>query len=135
MTIVPAQVSACRCRPEGRPVGRRRLYRRPRRFAAHRPGRHAPAPGGPGPRPHRPQRLGQVDLARALVGVWPTLRGEIRLDGAALDQWEPDPLGRNIGYLPQDVELFEGTIAENISRFQPDAKPEDVIAAADRWRP
>ena len=47
--------------PQGRPVGRRRLYRRPRRFAAHRPGRHAPAPGGPGPRPHRPQRLGQVD--------------------------------------------------------------------------
>ena len=62
--------------------------------------------------------------------MWPTLRGEIRLDGAALDQWEPDPLGRHIGYLPQDVELFEGTIAENISRFQPDAKPEDVIAAA-----
>ncbi|MBD2745646.1 type I secretion system permease/ATPase [Microvirga sp. BT688] len=77
-----------------------------------------------------PSASGKSTLARALVGVWPTLRGEIRLDGAALDQWEVDPLGRNIGYLPQDVELFEGTIAENIARFQPDAKPDDVIAAA-----
>src|SRR5919112_4355910 len=77
-----------------------------------------------------PSASGKSTLARALVGVWPTLRGEIRLDGAALDQWEADPLGRNIGYLPQDVELFEGTIAENIARFQPDAKPDDVIAAA-----
>jgi len=77
-----------------------------------------------------PSASGKSTLARALVGVWPTLRGEIRLDGAALDQWEADPLGRHIGYLPQDVELFEGTIAENISRFQPDAKPDDVIAAA-----
>ncbi len=77
-----------------------------------------------------PSASGKSTLARALVGVWPAMRGEIRLDGAALDQWEPDPLGRHIGYLPQDVELFEGTVAENISRFQPDAKPEAVIAAA-----
>ncbi|MEZ0169281.1 type I secretion system permease/ATPase [Microvirga sp. TS319] len=77
-----------------------------------------------------PSASGKSSLARALVGVWPTLRGEIRLDGAALDQWEPDNLGRHIGYLPQDVELFEGTVAENISRFHPNAKPEDVIAAA-----
>ena len=77
-----------------------------------------------------PSASGKSTLARTLVGVWSTMRGEIRLDGAALDQWEPDALGRHVGYLPQDVELFEGTIAENISRFQPDAKPEDVIAAA-----
>jgi ATP-binding cassette subfamily C protein len=77
-----------------------------------------------------PSASGKSTLARTLVGVWSTMRGEIRLDGAALDQWEPDALGRHVGYLPQDVELFEGTIAENISRFQPNAKPEDVIAAA-----
>ncbi len=77
-----------------------------------------------------PSASGKSTLARALVGVWSTMRGDIRLDGAALDQWEPDALGRHVGYLPQDVELFEGTIAENISRFQPDAKAEDVISAA-----
>ncbi|HEU6441471.1 MAG TPA: type I secretion system permease/ATPase [Microvirga sp.] len=77
-----------------------------------------------------PSASGKSTLARALVGVWPTLRGEIRLDGAALDQWEPDSLGRHIGYLPQDVELFEGTVAENISRFHPNPKSDDIIAAA-----
>jgi ATP-binding cassette subfamily C protein len=77
-----------------------------------------------------PSASGKSTLARALVGVWPTLRGDIRLDGAAIEQWESDQLGRHIGYLPQDVELFDGTVAENIARFQPDAKPEAVIAAA-----
>lgn len=77
-----------------------------------------------------PSASGKSTLARALVGVWPTLRGEIRLDGAALDQWESDALGRHIGYLPQDVELFEGTVAENIARFEPDASPEAILAAA-----
>jgi ATP-binding cassette subfamily C protein len=77
-----------------------------------------------------PSASGKSSLARALVGVWPSMRGEIRLDGAALDQWEPDMLGRHIGYLPQDVELFEGTVAENIARFQQNARPEDIIAAA-----
>jgi ATP-binding cassette subfamily C protein len=77
-----------------------------------------------------PSASGKSTLARALVGVWPLLRGEVRLDGATLDQWEPDMLGPHIGYLPQDVELFEGTIAENIARFRSDASAESVIAAA-----
>jgi ATP-binding cassette subfamily C protein len=58
------------------------------------------------------------------------VRGKVRLDGAALDQWSSDMLGRHIGYLPQDVELFGGTIAQNISRFDPDATSEGIIAAA-----
>ena len=77
-----------------------------------------------------PSASGKSTLARALVGVWPTLRGEVRLDGATLDQWDADALGRHVGYLPQDVELFEGTVAENIARFQPDAAPDAIIAAA-----
>ncbi|MBM6593350.1 type I secretion system permease/ATPase [Microvirga pudoricolor] len=77
-----------------------------------------------------PSASGKSSLARALVGVWPTLRGEVRLDGASIDQWEPDALGAHVGYLPQDVELFDGTIAENISRFRPKADPEAIIKAA-----
>src|SRR3978361_1861500 len=69
-------------------------------------------------------------LVRALVGVWQPVRGKVRLDGAALDQWSPDVLGRHIGYLPQDVELFAGSVAQNISRFDPDASSDAVIAAA-----
>ncbi len=67
---------------------------------------------------------------RAIVGVWPAIQGKIRIDGAALDQWSPDALGPHIGYLPQDMELFAGTVAENIARFEPDAPSESVIAAA-----
>jgi ATP-binding cassette subfamily C protein len=70
-----------------------------------------------------PSASGKSTMARALVGVWPVLRGEVRLDGATLDQWEPDDLGRHIGYLPQDVELFEGSVAENIARFRPRPRP------------
>src|SRR5215470_6742870 len=73
---------------------------------------------------------GKSTLARALVGVWPASRGMIRLDGATLDQWSADDLGRYIGYLPQDVALFDGTIAENIARFEEGADSEAILRAA-----
>lgn len=77
-----------------------------------------------------PSGSGKSSLIRALVGVWMPARGKVRLDGAALDQWAPDEIGRHIGYLPQDVELFAGTVAQNISRFDPEAKSDGIIAAA-----
>jgi ATP-binding cassette subfamily C protein len=77
-----------------------------------------------------PSGSGKSSLIRALVGVWQPLRGKVRLDGAALDQWSSDMLGPHIGYLPQDVELFTGTVAQNISRFDPQAKSDEIIAAA-----
>lgn len=77
-----------------------------------------------------PSASGKSTFVRALVGAWPSLRGTIRLDHAALDQWDPEVLGRDIGYLPQDIELFDGTVADNISRFDRDASPADVLAAA-----
>lgn len=77
-----------------------------------------------------PTGAGKSTLARALVGVWPRIRGKVQLDGADIRQWDPDQLGRHVGYLPQEVELFDGTIAENISRFQPEAEPEQIVQAA-----
>jgi PrtD family type I secretion system ABC transporter len=77
-----------------------------------------------------PSGSGKSSLVRALVGVWTPVRGKVRLDGAALDQWSSDVLGRHIGYLPQDVELFAGSVAQNISRFDPDASSDDIIVAA-----
>jgi ATP-binding cassette subfamily C protein len=75
-----------------------------------------------------PSASGKSSLARAIVAVWQPARGIVRVDGAALEQW-PD-LGRHIGYLPQDVELFDGTVAQNIARFEPEPDPAAIIAAA-----
>lgn len=73
---------------------------------------------------------GKSTLARALVGYWPAAAGEIRLGGATLDQYDPNRLGEHIGYLPQSVTLFPGTVAENIARMAPSPDPEAVIQAA-----
>lgn len=77
-----------------------------------------------------PSAAGKSSLVRALVGIWPTVRGKVRLDGADLDQWCKTGIGDHIGFLPQAVELFAGSVAENISRFAPDAPPELIVAAA-----
>lgn len=77
-----------------------------------------------------PSAAGKSTLARALTGVWPASRGVIRLDGAALASWSAEDLGRHIGYLPQDVQLFDGTITENIARFQESPDSQLVIAAS-----
>ncbi|CAN7732045.1 type I secretion system permease/ATPase [Phyllobacterium sp. LjRoot231] len=81
-----------------------------------------------------PSASGKSPLARLLVGAWTPLRGTIRLDGATLDQWSPAVLGRHVGYLPQDVDLIEGTVAENIASFDPQAEPEAIIEAAKAAR-
>jgi len=77
-----------------------------------------------------PSASGKSTLVRALVGIWKPLKGEVRLDGAALAQWDAAELGQHIGYLPQDIELFDGTVAQNIGRFLPDALDEAIVAAA-----
>ncbi len=77
-----------------------------------------------------PSAAGKSTLARALVGVEPLRSGEIKLDGAKINQWDRDALGRFIGFLPQEVELFSGTAAQNIARFQEGAKADDIIDAA-----
>lgn len=78
-----------------------------------------------------PSGAGKSTLARGLVGVWPIVRGDLRFDGAMQDQWHPEDLGKLIGYLPQSVELFDGTVADNIARFWPDRDDGSVVAAAD----
>lgn len=77
-----------------------------------------------------PSGGGKSTLARALTGVWPQLRGNIRLDGADIAQWSGDDLGRYIGYVPQDVALLDATVGENISRLNPDADGAAILAAA-----
>jgi ABC-type protease/lipase transport system fused ATPase/permease subunit len=77
-----------------------------------------------------PSASGKSSLARALVGLWPAIHGSVRLGGAELGHYDRDRLGRLLGYLPQDVILFPGSVHENIARFDPEAKPEDVVKAA-----
>ena len=77
-----------------------------------------------------PSGAGKSSLGRALIGAWRPARGTIRFDGASLDQWDPEHFGEWVGYLPQSVELLDGTIAQNIARFDPDATSEGVLAAA-----
>lgn len=76
-----------------------------------------------------PSAAGKSTLARVLVGVWPTMSGAVRLDGSDLQHWAPEQLGQHIGYLPQDIELFSGTIAENIARFVDDEDSKVIDAA------
>jgi len=73
---------------------------------------------------------GKTSLSKALVGIWPAQHGVVRLDGAAIDQWRNEDLGRHVGYLPQDVALFDGTVAENICRFDPGATSDAILKAA-----
>ncbi|MEL7231499.1 MAG: type I secretion system permease/ATPase, partial [Pseudomonadota bacterium] len=79
-----------------------------------------------------PSAAGKSTLAKLLVGVWMPQRGSIRLDGATFDQWDRDRIGSFIGYLPQQVELFVGTVADNIARFDPNATDEAIVEAA-KW--
>ncbi len=79
-----------------------------------------------------PSASGKSTLARAIAGIWKPAAGTMRLDGAALDQYSDADLGRHIGYLPQDIALFDGTVAENIARMSEAPDPEQVILAARR---
>ncbi len=76
-----------------------------------------------------PSAAGKSSLLRGIVGVWPCTAGVIRLDGYDIKQWDPEKLGRHIGYLPQDIELFSGTVAQNIARFT-EFEAKEVIEAA-----
>jgi ATP-binding cassette subfamily C protein len=79
-----------------------------------------------------PSASGKSTLARVLTGIWRPASGSVRLDGAALEHYEPDVLGSYIGYLPQDVILFDGTVAENIGRLQEEPDAAAVVAAAKK---
>jgi len=77
-----------------------------------------------------PSAAGKSTLLRSMVGVWEPMSGVMRLDGSDLRHWDPELLGQHIGYLPQDIELFSGTVAENISRFRSGDDPELAVKAA-----
>lgn len=78
-----------------------------------------------------PSGSGKSTLARIVIGAFKPFAGDIRIDGNNIANWDPEDLGRHVGYLAQDVELLPGTIAQNISRFRPDAKDEDIRRAAE----
>jgi ABC-type protease/lipase transport system fused ATPase/permease subunit len=77
-----------------------------------------------------PSGSGKTSLVRALVGVWQPAQGVVRVDGAALDQWPPEIIGPDLGYLSQSVDLFDGTVAENIARMAIDADDGAIVRAA-----
>ena len=77
-----------------------------------------------------PSGGGKTTLVRAMSGIWPVLRGAVRLDDAEINQWSDDDLGNYMGYLPQDIALLDATIEENIARLEPNADPRAVIEAA-----
>jgi PrtD family type I secretion system ABC transporter len=77
-----------------------------------------------------PSGAGKTSLIRALVGIWSPVRGNVRLDGAELSQWDPELLGRHIGFVSQTVELFDGTISENIARMAVAPDVDSVLRAA-----
>ncbi|MGI9381518.1 MAG: type I secretion system permease/ATPase [Methyloligellaceae bacterium] len=77
-----------------------------------------------------PSGGGKSTFARAITGIWPLVRGHVRLDGADVDQWRPDDLGNYVGYVPQDVSLLDGTVAENICRLEQEPDSDKILAAA-----
>ena len=77
-----------------------------------------------------PSASGKTTLARLLLGVWRPISGTVRLDGAEVSAWPSDDLGKFVGYLPQDVDLLDGSVADNICRFEADAAPQAIIKAA-----
>lgn len=79
-----------------------------------------------------PSGAGKTTLAKVLTGIWQPAAGKVRLDGAALDQWPADRLGRFIGYLPQEIGLLSGSVAENISRMDAEPDPKQIVLAAQR---
>ena len=79
-----------------------------------------------------PSGAGKTTLAKVLTGIWAPAAGTVRIDGAALDQWPSDELGKHIGYLPQEIGLLAGTVADNIARLDPQPDPKDIVIAAQR---
>jgi len=77
-----------------------------------------------------PSAAGKTSLVRGLLGIWRPARGEVRFDGATPDQWDPEALGNAFGYVPQTVDLIEGTVGQNIARFEAAATSERIVAAA-----